>query len=333
MKRLSDINEILSFIKDRTKKRTWITFHSIGDRDCVGASIAMKSIFENAQISTPDFITNNSKSMLRRINLLKEIKTSMPKDPELIIILDANRFELLGSFEDRIKNNKNCEVLFIDHHEFPSIPEYKNNNYVFNDEKYNSASSIVYEIVKGFGIQLENETAMALLNGIIADSANFQNADSTTFMQISELLKLCKMDYQKVVGIHQNTPMATRKNVMEDLFNAKIDQAGEFIIVEGLALYHANLAAEAALNVGADAAIFWSVKNNEVSLSARLRSPLDKEQNLHLGKIMDSVGAMLDGTGGGHPCAAGAYGKKKSAINNAKEYAIKKIREALMQEY
>lgn len=332
MKRLSDINEILSFIKDRTKKRTWITFHSIGDRDCVGASLAIKSIFESAQISTPDFITNNSKSMLRRINLLKEIKTSIPKDPELIIILDANRFELLGSFENYVKNNKNCEVLFIDHHEFPSMPGYKNNNYVFNDEQYNSASSIVYEIVKRFGIQLEKEVAMALLNGIVADSANFQNADSTTFMQISELLKLCKMNYQKIIGIHQNIPSPTRKNVMEDLFNAKIDQAGEFIIIEGLALYHANLAAEAALNIGADAAVFWSIKNNEVSLSARLRSPLDKEYNLHLGKVMDNIGAMLEGTGGGHPCAAGAYGKKKSAINNAKEYVIKNIREALMQE-
>ncbi len=324
MRKFSDINEAISFVKSRINKRTWIIFHSIGDRDCVGSAIAMKNLFVEAQISTPDFITNNSRKMLEHIGIEKEIKTSIMNNPELVIVVDANRFELLGRFGDKIKN-MDCELLFIDHHEFPSKPKYTKNTYILNDEQYNSASSIVYDIIKGVEGTLKKNTALVLINGIVADSANFQNADSRTFMQISELLEISKTDYHDTISMHQSASTTTRKNIIEDIFKADIKQVGQYIIISGLAQYHANLDAEAALDLGADAAVFWSVRDNEASISARLRTPLDKKLNMHLGKIMDVAGEMLDGTGGGHPCAAGAYGRKKSAIKETAEYVINNI--------
>jgi nanoRNase/pAp phosphatase (c-di-AMP/oligoRNAs hydrolase) len=50
------------------------------------------------------------------------------------------------------------------------------------------------------------------------------------------------------------------------------------------------------------------VEGREVSFSARMRPPLDRKLHLHLGVLMQSLAKIINGTGGGHPCAAGAYG-------------------------
>ena len=86
MKRLSNIDELASFIKSRADKKTVVTFHSIGDRDCVGAAFAMKNILLKSEIHTPDFITNNARKMLEHIGIKKAIKTGIKRNEELIVI-------------------------------------------------------------------------------------------------------------------------------------------------------------------------------------------------------------------------------------------------------
>ena len=66
-----------------------------------------------------------------------------------------------------------------------------------------------------------------------------------------------------------------------------------------------------AIKIGADIALFYSESENEISFSARCRPTLDAEMNMHLGRIMRAISGTIEGTGGGHPCAAGAYGPKK----------------------
>ncbi|MEM0201031.1 MAG: DHH family phosphoesterase [Candidatus Micrarchaeaceae archaeon] len=316
MKRLKDIGELAEFIITRKDKKTLITFHSIGDRDCIGSSIPLSKVFENVKISTPDYITKNSLKLLENLSLNNKIDNNYSKNVEFIIILDSNRFELLGNFKEFIKSTK-CEVLFVDHHELSSEKNYYSNQFIFNDENYNSASGIIYEVLKKLKIKLDIKDLILLINGIVSDSANFQNSSPLTFLQIYEILNLSGFSYSQTISSYQISNLISRKNILNDLLKSKIIQKGNYLIVSGIALHHANLVAEAALNVGADLSVFYSIHENEVSISARLRSPLDKELNINLGKLMEPIGQILEGTGGGHPCAAGAYGRKREAIKLA----------------
>ncbi|MGC8479702.1 MAG: DHH family phosphoesterase [Candidatus Micrarchaeia archaeon] len=328
MKLIKSVEELADFIRTRQNKKTLITFHSIGDRDCIGSALPLSKAFSNCKISTPDFITRNSSKLLERLKINSTITSSYPKNSEFIIILDSNRYELLGRFKENLLK-ENCDMLFIDHHDTPEDKLYysKGHEYIFNDERYNSTSSIIYEIIKKLKIPLSKEDQMLLLNGIVADSANFQNADKLTFFQVYEILSNLGQTYQEVIDTRKNMNYITRKGVLEDLLKAKITQSGKYLIVSGMAINHANLAAEAALNAGADFAAFYSIHEKEASISARLKSPLDKELKLHLGKLMQPLGKVLGGTGGGHPCAAGAYGSKKAAIKIAFNELITNVSE------
>ena len=60
-----------------------------------------------------------------------------------------------------------------------------------------------------------------------------------------------------------------------------------------------------------------------------MRSTLDTKFSLHLGKVMQGVGSIIGGNGGGHPCAAGAYGPRKEQAEKALDYVVGQIEKAI----
>lgn len=312
----SSFDRLCTAISEAKGRRVVLTFHAVGDRDGVGSAVALSGCFKDAIVVTPDFLTNNAKRMLAQAGYNKKIGTRFPQDRELVIVTDANNLDVMNQMKRDISRFAGS-VIFIDHH---AIKEYKlqNNMMVFNDENYNSASSIVYEVLKRNKEEITRERALLLLNGIIADSANFQNATSITFKQISELLEIADTSYADIVEyFHQEVSAENRYSLMKDLFSAKIEIVGDYILIYGKADNAANLVAQTAINFGADGSVFWSERKNEVSISARLRAPLDRKFGIHLGRTLLESGKSLGGNGGGHPCAAGAYGPERENIDNA----------------
>ena len=203
---------------------------------------------------------------------------------------------------------------------------------MFNDETYNSTASIVYEVMKKLGVSINRNTAMLLLNGIIADSAEMQNSFPLTFRQVADLLEISKIDFSFFSEyFHESIPVENKYQVIKDVAAAKTEVIGNYIMIYGKATQHANVAADTAMKLEADATVFWVMSNTEASISARLRPPLDKKLSMHLGIIMEDVGRLIGGVGGGHACAAGAYGIKRDAAELAGEETVKRIREKLQQ--
>ncbi len=322
--------ELLEFFERNKGRKFLLTFHTIGDRDGVAAALGLSAMLNDSVVATPDYITNNAKHMIGKADSDARIGSKFPEGVEAVVILDANRLELMGKFERRLRQFKG-EILFIDHHSPPDrIPR---NASLFNREDYNSASSIVYDVLKAGGAGIDRSRACMLINGIVADSADFQNSSAHTFMQISELLDSAGMLYSEVVeNVHGAQSPEIRDMVLKDMFSANVAQYGNYLLVSGEAKFQANTAAETTLRMGADAAVFWSVRKGEASVSARLRSPLDKKLSINLGVMLGEAGRMLRGTGGGHPCAAGAFGKKKANIEEARQYVINGIMKGFLSE-
>ena len=328
MKRIS-FEQLCNIIKERRNRKVLITFHAIGDRDGVASAVALSKFFSSSIVVTPDFITGNAKRMLDESGYTKKIRPGIQDNVDFVIIMDANRLAALGDLGETLAKSK-YDILFIDHHLAPDYTQKEDGRLLFNDEKFNSTSSIIYEIMKRAGMTVDKQSAMLLVNGIIADSADFQNSTPMTFMQISELLNIAGMNYSDVAEyFHENVSAADRKLLLRDFSSAKNEVVRKYLFVYGEARTHANVVAEIAIDAGADASLFWSVKKNEASISVRLRSPLDERLSMHLGKIMKKIGPILEGDGGGHPCAAGAYGPNKLRIGEAVSESINIIKEQL----
>ncbi len=325
-------DELVSLIRRNYDRDVLITFHSIGDRDAVGSAVALSEYMPHSTVAMPDFLTNNARKMLASVNYDKKI-TAKFVHASTVIVTDADNTSVLGPFSKELLAYTG-DVLFIDHHlrtedlktELPNAASV----YVFSDETFNSTCSIVYAVLERLNYRVSKEVATLLVNGMIADSADLQNASSLTFLQLSQLLKIADTTYAAIQEqYHSSIPISNRFMTMQDVKNANIENTGKYIIVFGKATEHANVAADTAMNMGADAAVFWSVTQYEASISARLRSPLDKQLGMHLGVYMRDVARLLNGTGGGHACAAGAYGPEKEKVEEAAMEIVNRLREKL----
>jgi alanyl-tRNA synthetase len=104
------------------------------------------------------------------------------------------------------------------------------------------------------------------------------------------------------------------------------------LMLYGQARMHANKVADDAIRIGADVALFYTISKREISFSARLRPPLDAECDINLGKTMKSLAPLINGNGGGHPCAAGAYGTNRSNAPTFIKSFISEIRKKFGEE-
>jgi len=320
-------DELCGVLREYKDKKVLLTFHSIGDRDGVGSAAALSSFFTNSVVATPDFITNNAKKMLEFVGYDRHLETRFHEDADLAIILDANTPDVLGGFKERLSKFHGA-VLVIDHH--APHDEFGGEVSGFNDETYNSTSSIVYDALRALGADVSKGAAFLLLNGIIADSADLHNSSPRTFRQIADLLEISKVDFSFISEYyHANVPVNNRYETVEDICASKAEIVGDYVVMYGRARARANVIADAALNLGADAAVFWVTTEREASLSARLLSPLDKKLNIHLGIMMQGVAGIVGGTGGGHACAAGAYGPRREGAQEAGEEVLRKIKEKM----
>ncbi len=302
-----DFKSLRSLMESSSTKRVMLTFHSVGDTDSISSAFGLQRFFKNSTIATPDFITGNSKRILEKLGYdSNTIKTKFDETAEMVILLDVNNFEDCGSFRQSLENFKGT-IVIIDHHTPNDI---KNDNVItFNDESYNSAASIIYDLITSSGIAIDGNLANLIATGIISDSAELRNAFPKTFVQIGELLEKSGMEYQTLLLEMQHVaPSGTREEFIKDLFKSSIIINGGLLMLYGHAESHANKIADDAIRIGADVALFYTKTSKEISFSARLRPPLDKKYGINLGKIMKALSTKLNGQGGGHPCAAGAYG-------------------------
>jgi len=322
-----NFNELLNFLILNKEEKFLITFHSIGDRDSVGSAIALQSYLSNSIIATPDLVTNSSKRVLESLSSPPKLWGKVPSDIFGIIVVDASVPEATGNFSGAIKKMKK-QVLFIDHHEAGKSDESK--PMIFSDPNYNSTSSLIYHILSSLGMKVGVDASIALLNGIVADSANFHNMHALTFRQISELLHSSGMGYSQFLEkFGPKVSAFSRLESIKEVCAATSVIVGDYLLLYGPSTTHASIAAEAAIDAGADASVFWLIGKKEISISARLRPPIERQRSIHLGKIMQEVGPILGGSGGGHPAAAGVYGPKMNMAKKATDKIIFELKKKL----
>ncbi|MCX6771482.1 MAG: DHH family phosphoesterase [Candidatus Micrarchaeota archaeon] len=283
-----------------SSKRIIITFHSGGDLDAVGGAIALsRALGRKAVIAAPDKPASAARKLLdytgTPYSLFPEIKRA-PND--FIIVLDSSSPQMLAHLTGIQPD------LMVDHHSRlgGEVAAKK----VINDPSASSTCEILYFMLK----PKDRLSCIALLLGIISDSANFKSATPATFRAASDLLARSAISYSELLSLsHAPDSFSERLEAVRSCASVSAERAGEHIIALAMAKSHEAHFADILVSLGADAA-FVGCEAEDGRISARARDSLRGQ--VRLDRIMSEVGKVMGGSGGGHETAAAATGEKGS---------------------
>ena len=281
-------------------KRAIITFHSLGDVDAVGAAIALsRHIGKKAVIAAPDRPNASARRLIAstgsEICLFSEIQR---EKGDAVILLDSSSPALLPHLSGIEP------IILIDHHTQGQGAVRAKKEII--DPTASSTCEMLYFLLN----PKDKTSCIALLCGIISDSALFQNASSRTFTAMASLLSRSGLSYSQLLPLSQSPEsLSERIEALRSCESVTADHIGGSIIALAMAKSHEAHFADMLISLGADIA-FVGCEGEDGRISARMQNSLSGK--VHLLPIMSEAGRLLGGNGSGHECAAGASGKREA---------------------
>ncbi len=292
-----------------SKDRSFLLLcHHNADPDSLGSAIAfalyLSSIgIEKVRIGVAQSVSSYARRLIPFSPVPVVRNPSVEED--VVVIFDTSSLEQVKPIEIPAERR----VIVIDHHVEKGKPIKGDITVV--DSSRTSTAEIIWELFKYFGFRDEDSTKV-LLAGIVTDTASFRFANSKTFRTVSEMLGLFPVQMGEVFQLispvsDENIDQAKRMALLKACQRLELKKFRRYLIAVSKVSAYEALACKVFLNLGADVAIVGSEKDG-VRISARAKETLIKK-GLHLGRIMEKVGPVIQGSGGGHPGAAGANGQ------------------------
>lgn len=314
---------------ERSKDRSFLLLcHHNADPDSLGSAIAFARFlhtrgFERVKIGVAQSVSSYAKRLLVLSTVPVEKNPVVEED--VVVIFDTSSLEQLEPIE--IPRGK--FVILIDHHVEKEKPIRADITVV--DSSRTSTAEVVWELFKYFRFA-DEEGVKALLAGIVTDTANFRFANAKTFKAVSEMLASFPLPMDEVFQLvapvsDENTDNAKKMAILKACQRLEIRKFRRYIIAVSKVSAYESYACKVFLQLGADIAIVGSEKKG-VRISARAKESLVKK-GLHLGRIMEKVGPVIDGSGGGHAGAAGANGRAN--LDKAIKLILKEIEKFLRE--
>jgi bifunctional oligoribonuclease and PAP phosphatase NrnA len=306
--------------------------HQNADPDAVCSMIAFSRLYNNINPEgtftlMADDLSRLSKQVLEIFELNDQILEEPGTDFDLIILLDTNsRLQLGIDFQD-IPTDPS-KTIVIDHHEpNPEIEAIADHRLVKSDRF--STCEILVDIFEDMNIEIDPNIANLLLTGILFDTRRFFYTDLQT-LKISIKLLNSGADYEKCVNSLQIRPNRSERIArLKAASKARVHLFGDWVIATSTINAFEASACRGLLEMGADVAIIGGKpRKGKVRLSSRSSREFYDKTNINLGTdVMEPLGPIIDGKGGGHANAAGANGNKN--LSAALDKAVELIRVAV----
>jgi nanoRNase/pAp phosphatase (c-di-AMP/oligoRNAs hydrolase) len=283
--------------------------HLNADPDAIGSSIALYEYFRSKGVETRMAAIGGVNALGR--NLIKKLGYKIDINPALdifdaVLVLDTSSLAQLYPID--IKGFEG-DIFVIDHHipdkEFKSLC-----TELLCDEESTSTSEIVFQLLKDEGFGFTENVCLALITGIVTDTAHLQFARPITLRIIAELLETGKKDYPEVLRFISIPTEPSRKIAhLKAASRLDLQRIGEWIVVlSNVSSFEAS-AARALVKIGADVAFVISKKKTEVRISARATNMFVKKTGVNFAKdLIPELAKAVHGSGGGHLAAASING-------------------------
>ncbi|MFX1474287.1 MAG: bifunctional oligoribonuclease/PAP phosphatase NrnA [Promethearchaeota archaeon] len=329
MKLLDSSQFLVELLSRATKAPVALILHQSADPDAVGSAEALSVLLKmKTGVKCTLFaesLNRAAKKIVKKFNLIIAPAEELV-DYSTVILVDLNNLDQIGTLAEHFPKT-DCTVFCIDHHVFHhKLSQLA--DFVLHDDQVRSTAELVLKIWLESGVSIPSHVASLLACAVVYDSRHFGNALNSTFEHFIILLRY-GADYS-VVRELLRTPLEKSERIARLKAVGRIVVYDEFdllIAVTTIGSYEASVC-RALISVGADIAIACALKKDEVRLSARSNPAVFNDYGLDLAKhVMEPLGDIIGGSGGGHPTAAGANGT--AASEHALGLAVQLLRKAL----
>jgi len=281
--------------------------HHNADPDVIGAAQGVRELVTTlrpesvVQVFLPDDVSSISKSLAASIGV--EIGEETPlSNPDTFIVVDTGNLSQLGPYEKVIRETTG-KVVFIDHH--LQAFELQDACHSILEPEASSTSEIVYRIMRHHDVSPSYATASALLSGMAFDSKYFSIGGPELFKVASELLETVG-DVADIKGrLAQSMSYSEKVARLKAGQRSEIVSISEWVVAFSVLGSFQSSGARALVALGADIAAVAGEDKGELRVSLRSSNELFKQTKLHLGDLGAQLGAEFNGSGNGHPTAAG----------------------------
>ncbi len=323
-------SDLYSFIRRNADRPFLLLCHHNADPDALGSAIALSGFLLHLGIDQVRIgVAQSVASYSKPLTSLSPVPVDVNPDTHgsAMIILDTASPEQLNP----IKLSKGPAAL-IDHHGSGGW----NGKFEFEldivDPSRTSTAEIVWDLLKDEDFW-SKEMCMAVMAGIITDTAGFRFSNQETFRVMWEITERCDVPVDRVMSMvspsqDRNTDESRRMAILKACQRMELRKVKGYVIAVSRVSAYEALACKTFVQLGADVAIVGSNRGSEVRISARARDELVRK-GLDLGSLMESIGSVIGGSGGGHAGAAGANGSGN--LDEGIEKLIEKIEKFLRE--
>ena len=289
--------------------------HQNADPDAVCAMIAFAKLYKTINpAGTPQLVADDisrlSNQVLDVFEPSLKISNALESDYDLLILLDTNSKFQLGPALQHLPDNPH-KTIVIDHHERnPEIDQIAEHQILYSDKS--STCEIMVKIYTDLEIHIDGSTANLLLTGMIFDTRRFFYTGLETLSIVTRLID-AGADYEKCVRSLLIKPDRSEKIArLKAAGRVKVHLIGDWIIATSRINAFEASACRGLIDLGADVAIVGGGPSKGiVRISSRSTREFFEKTGISLGSdVMEPLGQLIEGEGGGHANAAGANGKK-----------------------
>lgn len=301
------MTESFPFVSPEAIKRVGVICHRHADPDAYMSAFAIsRLIAKTSPAARVDVIIPDGMSLLTR-RLAESFKLENlvegggdGAEYDLLVAVDIGHTELLKDWSGQLRASRGVKVL-IDHHPIQEGSPY---DHMVVDTAASSASEIVARLFRDLGVQMEAQTAQAILLGIMFDSQHLLIAKEGTLREVvrlldrgasiddARLLLRSPPDYGEVVAKLKSARRLKPYKV-----------AGWVVVTTTVGSFQSNVA-RSLVSMGADVAIVTGETGGETRGSLRANQRFWDSTKIHLGTDVAAAVARDGGFGGGHPTAA-----------------------------
>ncbi len=315
MKRnLKSIGEARNLVSSLRGYNIILTTHKNADPDALASLFVMYNLLElqknNVYIVLPEGLNEAAKRVVEgfRIDIefhgpdtiLYGLYTLFDK----CIILDTSSSSQLGPLYRIIDH---MESIVVDHHKYGDLAGKA--DIVLIDPGSRSNSELVYKLIEGI-YTLNSLESTLLLTGIIYDTRRFIHVSPRTFYIVYKLLSYGG-DYSRALEI-----LRREMDYSEKIARLKAAQRMEFekcsnyiVAVTHVGAFESS-AANALIELGADIAIVYSIRKNNIRITLRSNKRFHSGTGISLARdIVPHIEDLIRGIGGGHDTAASIEGE------------------------
>jgi len=326
------MDAIANELKQYKDKKVLLLTHHNADPDALCSAIALSEGLAQLGIESEIGVVESARTLAQKVaEKLDAVYTTNPKfEQDLIVLLDTSTEGQLSKLAETFKQS-GAKKMVIDHHTEQELTFSVDLKYV--DEKASSTTEIVYELLEKLGVKITDRMAKAIVIGLVTDTAHFKFATAKNFRLIAKLLDEHSMQLSDILSLLAIRPHISEKiAVMKAVGRAETHRKGDYLIITSTVGSFEAAAARALLRVGADVAIVASVKGDELRVSMRSNHYFHTKTKIDLGKdVIPELKKLVDGSGSGHPTAAGFNGKNTKSVRTVLETLAKNIMERIKE--